>query len=110
MRYFTLVVVMLSILSLASCVPGLHKAIIGKWQEVDGTETIEFIRGGTVTLLDGKMSVSGTYEFVDKNRVKIEMGGLFSLMGAQVCTVSVTGDHMLLVMPDGDKTTYRRVR
>ena len=110
MRYFVLVIVLLGFLSLASCVPGLQKSILGKWQEVDSNETIEFIKGGTVVLLKGDMSASGTYEFIDKNRIKVTIGGLFVLIGPQVCTVSVTGNHLLLVMPDGEKTTYRRVR
>ena len=110
MRYLIFTAVLLVLLSLSACVPGLRTAIVGKWQEVDGTETIEFIRGGTVMILDEGRSISGAYEFVDKNRIKVEFGGLYSLAGAQVCTVSVTGNHMMLVMPDGDKSTYRRVR
>ncbi|MEW6573252.1 MAG: hypothetical protein AB1374_06425 [Bacillota bacterium] len=95
---------------LVSCSPNPEKAIIGKWSEIDGTETIEFFKDGTLTVADEGMDMGGSYEFVEKNRIRVELGGLGALAGPFVATVSISGNELTWTMPDGEVSKYRRVR
>jgi hypothetical protein len=95
---------------LVSCAPKPEKAIIGKWSEIDGTEIIEFFKDGTLTVADEGMDMGGSYKFVEKNRVRVELGGLGALAGPFVATVSISGNELTWTMPDGEVSRYKRVR
>ncbi len=70
----------LSIVMLSVCIQKKEAAINGKWQEVGGTETVEFFKGGTVTFVENGMKVS------------------------------VSKDELILTFPDGDVCKYQRVK
>ena len=93
---------------LSSCCSGTKSAVVGKWEEIGGTETIEFFKEGTITVVQGKLVVSGNYEFVDDKKIRIEFGGLYGLDGPQVCEISVSKDKLTLTEPNGDVTRYQR--
>ncbi|MDI6632362.1 MAG: hypothetical protein AB1507_05000 [Bacillota bacterium] len=95
---------------LVSCSSNLEKAIIGKWSEIDGTEKIEFFDDGTLTVADEEMNMGGSYKFVEKDRIRVELGGLGALAGPFVAKVSVSGNELTLTMPDGEVGRYRRVK
>jgi len=59
---------------LNACIQKKEAAINGKWQEVGGTETVEFFKDGTVTFVESGMTMSGNYKFVDDERIRIELG------------------------------------
>jgi len=92
----------------------IKKAIIGKWgqydQKLGGMEYFEFFEDGTVfTFHDGlKMSAGGDYKFIDKNRIRINLAGIWSLVGPVVCKVSVSGDTLILTLPDGKVEEYKK--
>jgi hypothetical protein len=95
---------------LSSCSSKPEDAIVGKWKELGGTETMEFFRDGTVSVVDEGMSMAGSYKFVDKDRVKVELGGLGALMGPVVARVSISGEDLSWTMPDGKVSRYKRSR
>ena len=95
---------------LSSCAAKPEDALVGKWKEVGGTETMEFFKDGTVSIVDEGMSMAGSYRFVDKDRVKVELGGLGALMGPVVARVSISGEDLSWTMPDGKVSKYKRAK
>ena len=49
--------------------------IVGKWQETDSRDTIEFTSGGDVILKTGSNVMTGKYELVGSDVVKIKLEG-----------------------------------
>lgn len=96
--------------SLVSCSSKPEDAIVGKWKEIGGTEKMELFKDGTITVSGESMSFGGEYTFVDKDRIKVEFGGLGALAGPMVATVSISGNEMTWTMTDGDKSKYRKVK
>ena len=95
---------------LASCSPKPEDAIVGKWSEIDGDRTMELFKDGTITVADTPMNMAGKYSFVDKDRIKVELGGLGALAGPNVVTVAIAGDELTWTMPDGDVSKYTRAK
>lgn len=88
----------------------LENAIIGKWSEIGGTETLEFFKDGTVVVVEFGMSMVGSYKFIDKDQIKLELGGLGVLVGPMVAKISIKGDEMTLNVPTVGLTKYKRVK
>lgn len=90
------------------------KEIIGKWDRYDpkhkGKETMEFFKDGTVSLFHESFGFPGTgdYKLIDNNHVKVNLGGLWSLVGPIVCKVSISANKLTLTFPDGDVAEYNR--
>jgi hypothetical protein len=116
-KAFALWLMILSFLFVSSAwgETNIKKAIIGKWEQYDeelgGIESIEFFEDGTVFSYHAgwKLSAGGDYRFVDRNRIRINLGGLWGLVGPIVCGVSVTENELILTMPDGKVEKYNRV-
>src|SRR6266404_6191933 len=85
-----------------------QKAVLGKWEEIRGTETIEFFQNGTATYAYGGRSIKGTYEIVGMiggvEQSKDEFVGFgeirvqFNTLGAPalIGKVSSSGDELVL--------------
>lgn len=92
-----------------SCSPKPETAIVGNWVGVRGTERMELFNDGTITVADPDIpNVGGKYTFVDKDRVKVELGGLGALLGPFVVTVAISGDELTWTMPNGEVSKYLR--
>lgn len=100
-------VILLSLLHLTAC--SGQKNIVGKWQDVQGTESMEFFKDGTVTAKAGGMSLGGKYSFVDDERIKIELGGMGALAGPTIAKVAISGNELTLTDENDKPTKYRRV-
>lgn len=99
------------ILCIFSCTSNPEDAIVGKWQQIDGTETVEFFKEGTITIdPDDMPSMSGNYSFIDKDRIKIELGGrVGSIVDPMVLKVQITRNELTTTFPKGKPEKYRRV-
>lgn len=85
-----------------------QKEIIGKWQQVGGTETIEFLRDGTFVVENGGHPMGGgKYSIVDDARLKIEPSGMMAVTGPMLTKYIITGDNLILTGPDGGDTRYQ---
>jgi uncharacterized protein (DUF2147 family) len=73
MGWFSVIV---AIALLSSCSLKPEDAIVGKWKETDGNETIEFFRDGTFIMADEELPIEGTYKFIDKDRIRIKFEGI----------------------------------
>ena len=102
------VVVCLILLLICSCA-SKKRAIVGKWKEIGETEIMEFFADGTVTVADQGMYAGGNYEFIDDGRMKLDLGGIFALVGPMVCEVSVSKGELVFTMPDGETSKYQKL-
>ncbi len=96
-KVLSIVIILVSLL-LASC--SLADKIEGSWSDEQGS-VFTFYKDGTMTIKTDLLTASGTYEFIEKDKMKLEMDGLFALAGSMVYDVDISGKHMELGM-DGD--------
>jgi hypothetical protein len=83
------------------------KAIVGKWTEADGAETIEYKADGTMTeTLAGGDVVKGKYSFPDAEHIKVELEGPMSAMGPIVSPIKISGDTMDVTGVDGSSVSH----
>lgn len=102
----------LLVLILAAC-SGPERDVLGKWKSEDGLSTIEFFHEGTVTMMDEIMPVSGSYTFLEKDRIKLDMGGIGALFGPLVSeiVISKNKNKMIIVYPSPlGAVRYNRVQ
>jgi len=96
------------VLILASCSSKPESLIIGKWQEIGSTNTLEFFQDGTVKITGttglAKKSGTGTYKFIDGSRLKFE--------GALVMEVKIliSSEKLTLTDPEGKVWTYQKIK
>jgi len=95
---------------LVSCSSKPEKMIVGRWQEIGGTETMEFFKDGTVRIKDVDVSLEGSYQFVEKDRVKFVLRGFDPLKGPMVEKISFSRGKLILTMRDGKAYTYGRLK
>ncbi len=117
--YFFAVVIALSLIS---CAKQPEQALVGKWQEQNGREVIEFMKSGSFQgtmiwdLQNTPLNISGTYtskgDLID---LKVENPGSLTPMTWKV-TFSVS-DQLTIVYQqggalkrDGSTLEYRRVK
>ena len=100
--------VLLGLLNFTAC-SSFESSIVGKWKGIDKHETMEFLEDGTFMVKDDDMSVGGRYNFVDKNRIKVELGGLGALMGPVILEVEISGDELSVTEPGNQVAKYQRV-
>jgi len=91
---------------IVGCGKSKEKTIVGKWKEVGGTQTIEFFKDGTVTVVDkGESPLNGDYKFIDKNRIRMNL----ALFGPITVEISPSLDEITLTNPFGKVEKYRRL-
>ena len=93
------------ILALAACSTP-EKLIIGKWQMLEGFDSIEFFQDGTFAVngligLGGKVG-NGTFKFMDEAHLKLE-GNV-----AMEITISISTDNLTITDPEGKVIKYRK--
>lgn len=74
----------------------------GKWETEDKTLAIEFLNNGDVLWTQPLGTMTGTWEVVENDRIKVAFGGIAGLIGPQYCGYSfdkkalvLTGDCIL---------------
>jgi len=115
MRLAVCVVGILSIL-VVSCGTATYapaQLILGKWQEVNTSETYEFFPNGAALKVQeglfGPDDVDGTYGFQDVDHVRIEWVGAWASEVLHA-DVSFRDNRMVLSWSTGGATEYQRVR
>lgn len=86
-------------------------AIVSKWEEIGGTETLEFFKGGTLVLADKSKGrdFKGTYEFVSGNEIKIDLENRksFNIIFAKFM---IMNGELIFEMPDGRVYKYKKTK
>lgn len=95
---------------LVSCSLSPESSIVGNWKEIgEENSYMEFFKDGTVSAT-GKYTgtIGGSYEFLDRETVKIEMGGIGAWVGPLIFNVSTKGNELTLSQPNGKVYVYER--
>ena len=82
----------LSLLLLAGC----GEKVSGVWQSEGGESRIELYDSGDVALVEGPVKVTGAWEEIEAGKLKIELSGIASIVGAQICDVAFDDKAMVL--------------
>jgi len=92
------------------CSPGSRDPLLGKWENVDGGDMLEFLADGTVTNSDRDGPLfGGKYERLDGSRINVNFGGPSPLGAAREYVVRAGGGGLSITGPDGTTKTYRRI-
>lgn len=99
-----LVVVAFVALATTSCTLKQTWDLMGKWQKVDGTETMEFTGSGVMKWADGAHTMAVPYKMDVGKRLQIELGSLGTM------TVQLANENNALIVKDssGKTATFRR--
>ena len=99
-----LVLLAIGILSV-SCT--LTSPIVGKWQEANGDIT-EFTWNGRITVYSERSVLTGTYEIVGGDYLKVKFDGIAgafsSFFGTDTMKYRVSGDGSILQIAQGRQT------
>jgi len=101
-----------------------QKAVLGKWQEIGGTETIEFFKNGTVIYVLKEGRLNGTYEVVGMigdveqsadqlvgfGEIRVDFHGIGPLALPAIGKVSSSGDELVLTLSNGRAGKFKKVK
>ena len=93
MKFKTLLVLLMVGILLTAC--STASKVVGDWVATDGT-AFSFYKDGTVSIDSLGFTITGTYEFVDKDTMRLELDGLWGIAGASIYDVSVKGSELTL--------------
>ena len=108
--FWTLVFSLFVLCTLISCseAASLKSRIIGKWVNAENLkDEVEFFKDGTVIFVGKGDSAVGDYKFIDDNRVRMDIKGLFG-PGATVFEVFIdtTAEELSLKEPTGKVSKF----
>jgi len=106
MKAVRLSLVLCLVVLASSCALKPSWDVIGKWQKVDGIETLDFARNGTVTITVGSTAYTVPYMFSDTKHISVQVGSL----GSTKVSVLVEGDIMTLTGPNGKVSKFEKVK
>lgn len=97
------------ILFLTSCSFLNQNRIAGKWQIIDGEETIEFLNNGTV-ISKGNLGIglNGKYKLIGNDKIEFKFDGLARLVGSQIIYYTLTGNQLIIELPMVGKTIFQK--
>lgn len=101
-----LLVSLLIIVLLTAC--SASNRILGKWEDADGS-IYEFFKDGTMAINSFGISISGTYEFIESDTMKLNMDGLWGIGGATIAKVKFSGREMIWTI-DGQSISFDKVK
>jgi len=112
LTYLTLLTLSLGVVAGPACI--FKPSLVGKWQNVqENNQYIEFIKDGNVVFDNGTIRVTGTYELVGDEYIKVDLeglaGGLLNLVAANTWKYEISGNLMTLQIGD-QTTTFKRVK
>lgn len=81
----------------------LEERIIGKWHEINGTDVLEIVEGGTVFVAVKGFSFEGTYDFIDDKRARCDFK-----FGSFIYGVGISEETLILTNTKGKATKYQR--
>ena len=86
--------------------------IVGKWQDAKSLDILEFTRDGKVILETNAFIITGEYEIIGDDVIKLSYEGLggdiLSALGADNYRYSISGDTLTLER-GGTKNTYYKI-
>lgn len=105
MKAFRFASVGLLVLFVISCSAQTSWIMVGKWQKVDGKETIEFMRDGTVVLVSGPTDIKTTFRMKDPKTLDISL----ATFGTVTMQLAVDKEILTLTDAKGHALKYKKV-
>lgn len=102
---FCLVGTLLSLLLYSSCTSSTSIALVGKWVNKEGGDTIEFFKEGTVCIRDKDIEVCGNYRFVDNDRIRVRFVNMEEI---EIFNVAIFNNELTIFFSNGDYSTFSR--
>ena len=96
------------LVSMTACVSSPEDSLVGTWQEVDGTEVLQFFDGGEIIQEDSGGSMGAHYRFVDDIHIRVDVGGPAVYAPPRTYRVQVTADTLALTDEKDVTKSYRR--
>ncbi|MCC5887793.1 MAG: hypothetical protein JJT88_15260 [Gammaproteobacteria bacterium] len=93
---------------LSACGIDTEEAIVGKWEEIEGPEVVEFDAEGNVVLHFEDMALEGRYEFRSSDVIVLDLRGPRVTSDPIEAPLRIDGDVLTFTMPDGRVATYGR--
>lgn len=89
-------------------------SLVGTWQNVEETEQhIEFTNDGSIVVDNGTLRITGTYELIGDDYIKIHLdglvGGLLNLAAADTWKYQISRNQMTLDIGN-QKLTFERAK
>lgn len=86
--------------------------VVGKWQEIGKTATLEFWKDGSFKAVDNQgMAVSGKYSLHENGMVRFEIANQGSSPESVTGTLSMREDELTITSARGNEVErYRRVK
>ena len=106
MKTIRILIALCVLCALASCSLKQGWDLAGKWQKIEGAETVEFTAKGTVILVSGETSVTAPYTALDAKHLQLNLGGL----GTVVVGAEVAGDTLTLTDAKGQAVKYKKAK
>lgn len=97
------VLLLCATLTLSALLTACSPAIVGKWQQGTNGQILQFFDGGTMAIITGGQTSTGSYKMLDSNTIQITAPGFFGY-SSQVYQVNISGDKLTLTTPDGGTT------
>lgn len=104
MKAFRFACGVLLVLCVVSCSAQQSWVMVGKWQKVDGKDTVEFMRDGTVSMVSGPTTIKTTFRMNDPKKLEISLGSF----GCVPLQVAVEKDVLTLTDAKGQTQKYKK--
>jgi hypothetical protein len=97
-------------LALAACTPRPEDTIVGTWEEIDGSEILQFFDSGDVVQEDSGGSMGAHYSFIDDSRMRVDFGGpaVYAPPRTYKVEIDAEADVLTLVDEAGKRIRYQR--
>jgi hypothetical protein len=107
MKAARLTFVVLLALFLFACSSRSEDRMVGKWQQVDGTQVMQFFNNGTLIVSDRGKSMDGVYKILSDGRVRLEIGDPSKGVN-MLWEVSVSPNELSFSAPTGKLLRFRK--
>jgi len=99
---------LLLVATTASCHRDPKSAILGKWKQIGGNETLQFFPDGTFAINSAAGNYVAKYSLPDGEHLRVEFSGFEAVGGIQLWGMKVSSDSLTLMLPEDKTATYQR--
>ena len=93
MKVKWMVIILLASFVLTAC--SSSSKIVGTWEDQYGDQ-YEFYKDGTLVITSYGIPMSGSYEFIGSETIKLSFDGLLGLGGSSILDVKISGGELRL--------------
>jgi hypothetical protein len=91
-----------------ACTSRPEDALMGKWEEIDGIDDLDFHADGTVTIGSEGALVGGNYRLVDGDHLEVSFGPAGGPFPPRVVRLEIDGDELTVFEEDRGKVHHYR--